>query len=117
MDSYDVWSGSSVPKNLGEQRAPPPLAQPVAQLPPLPPKPKRRRLFVKTKVHGSEQPPLNRPDAEMETGYEQPHSRPESETIPPAAQSPAPMKIDSHTLTVAENDEQMQLGSGPHKGR
>ena len=88
--------------NTGEQRAPPPLAMPAAQLPPLHPKPNRRRYFVKTRVYGSE---------EMEKGYEPQQSRPESEYIPQATESLGPTEIVSPGY---ENDEQMHLGDEPH---
>jgi len=48
FEQYNVWSAFSMSYKGMLPRAPPPLARPLAQLPPFPAKKKRRRLTFKT---------------------------------------------------------------------
>jgi len=51
MEQYDVWSAFSMSYNVKTQGAPPPLAEPLAQLRPFPSIKKRMRYNVKTTPH------------------------------------------------------------------
>ena len=115
MSSFDVLSAFSMSYNTKEKRAPPPLAMPNAQLPPLTLEPKRRRYWSKTKFPGSEReamaPPLNRPDEGRETGCEPQASMPESNNTPRAA--PCPTSTASGSTVYYSEGEKIENGYKP----
>ena len=72
IEQYDVWSAFSMSYNTGDPGTPPPLAMPLAQLPPYPLKKKRRRYTAKTT-----EAPADEVDKQAISGYElQPKTEP-----------------------------------------
>ena len=98
MDKYDVWSAFSMSYNVKSQGTPPPLAEPIAQLPAIPRMKKLKRCRVKTTpntdidietdcMQGCETPD-SVIDGQCLPGIESPNSDVEMELgIPPEAQA------------------------------
>ena len=111
---YDVWSAFSMSYNTGPPLTMPPLAMPLAQLPPYPPKKKRRRYSVKTTPVEEEMQPAKTDEVDEQTDKEEKQPAKTDEV------DKQTVKEEMHTISGSEQqpetqlaDEKMQRGYEP----